>query len=140
VGSICIDVPDGVRFRGRAADELTGDLPRQPAETHTECPDERLDDPGRVHVDALGNVHICQGVLMGNLWLGPLSEMVRSYDPEKHPIVGPLLRGGPIELARARGVQTGSGYVSACHLCYRVREELRPGFEDELGPPQVYGA
>jgi hypothetical protein len=141
-GAICIPRPeqgDGARFRGRAADKLTSGLPRRCGREFGECPDEDFADPGRVHVDAYGNVHLCQGILMGNMWRTPLSELVRSYDPERHPIVGPLHRGGPAALADEHGLSPEAEYVSACHLCYRIRERLLDRFPEELGPGQVYG-
>ena len=47
-----------------------------------------------MHVDAYGNVQVCQGISIGNMWQTPLSELVRDYDAARHPIVGPLLTGG----------------------------------------------
>jgi len=133
-------VTGGVMFRGRAAEKLLGDdFPTQPWTCFTACTPENLRDPARVHVDAYGNVHLCQGLLMGNLWQTPLSEMVAGYDPDAHPIVGPLLRGGPAELARAGGIEHEEEYVSACHLCYAARRALVDRFSCELGPRQVYG-
>jgi len=130
---------EGVRFRGRAADKLISGLPRRRASDFVECPDEDLADPGRVHVDAYGNVHLCQGILMGNMWRTPLSELVRSYHPTRHPVLGPLHRGGPAALAEEYGLSPEPDYVSACHLCYRIREALLDRFPEELGPAQVYG-
>jgi hypothetical protein len=141
-GAICTPRPEqgeGVRFRGRAADKLVAGLPRTDWREFRECPDEDFTDPGRVHVDAYGNVHLCQGILMGNMWKTPLSELVRSYDPESHPVVGPLRRGGPAALAVEHGVSPERDYVSACHLCYRTREILLDRFPGDLGPGQVYG-
>ena len=145
-GAIAIPHPDegdGVRFRGRAADTLVGTLagglPRRPAGEFTECPDEDLRDPDRVHVDAHLNVHLCQGLLMGNLREVPLARLLAEWQPDAHPVVGPLLRGGPAELARAHGFDTGPGFVSACHLCYRVRDALRDRYPSSLGPASVYG-
>ncbi len=142
VGAISIPQPgqgEGLRFRGRAADNLAAGLPQRPWREFGECPDEDFADPGRVHVDAYGNVHLCQGILMGNMWQTPLSELVRSYDPERHPVVGPIHRGGPAALAAEHGLSPELEYVSACHLCYRLRELLLDRFPDELGPGQVYG-
>jgi hypothetical protein len=53
--------------------------------------------------------------------------------------VGPIQRGGPAALAAAYGLSPETEYVSACHLCYRIRERLLDRFPDELGPGQVYG-
>ena len=55
-------VGGSVRFRGRAAANLTADLPRRPWTDFNECPDEDFFDPGRVHVDGYGNVHLCYEV------------------------------------------------------------------------------
>jgi len=128
-----------VRFRGRAVANLTEGVPRQPWSQFTECPDEDFYDPGRVHVDAFGHVHLCQGVLMGNLWQQPLAEMVASYDPANHPIIGPLAEGGPVALVERYGLPHEEATIDACHLCYLARDALRSRFPEYLGPPTVYG-
>ncbi len=128
-----------IRYRGRAAEKLAGGMPRQPWETLKECPHENLADPGRVHIDALGNVHLCQGLLLGNVRERPLDALFAAYDPPAHPIVGPLLAGGPAALVRRYDLPHEDGYVEGCHLCYRAREALRERFPNLLGPGQVYG-
>lgn len=132
-------VGGSVRFRGRAVAELVPDLPRRPWSDFAECPDEDFLDPQRVHVDGWGNVHLCQGVLLGNLETTDLEDLVNRYDPRGHPIIGPLAAGGPAELVRRFGLEHEDGYVDACHLCYQARLALRERFPDVLGPPQVYG-
>ncbi len=153
--SICVDEPTvelgaggekgeaivggGVRFRGRAAEKLTGGLPRQAPVEFRECPYEELDDPMRVHVDPYGNVHLCQGLLMGNLWKTPLAELVARHTKTAHPICAPLVRGGPAELARELAISPDEGYVDPCHFCFSLRKEALERFPDHLGPRQVYG-
>jgi len=132
-------VEGDVRFRGRAVEKLAAGLPRTPWQDFSECPYEDLADPGRVHLDAYGNVHLCQGLLMGNMWQTPLSELVKSYDPQAHPICGPLLRGGPARLAQEQTVPHEDAYVEACHMCYASRLSLLDRFPQYLGPRQVYG-
>jgi hypothetical protein len=68
-----------------------------------------------------------------------LRELCESYDPETHPIVGPLLVGGPAELCRRYGLDLSSGAADACHLCYLARSALRVRFPDVLIPAQMYG-
>lgn len=126
-------------FRGRAAELLTKDLPTRPWGSFTQCAHEDFADPGRVHVDGYGNVHLCQGISMGNIWQTPLSQLVKDYRAECHPIAGPLLEGGPALLAKEYGVPHADGYVDACHLCYRARQALLPRFPQYLAPKQVYG-
>lgn len=129
----------GIKYRGRAVEKLAPGLPRQPWETFTTCPYEDLRNPSRVHIDPYGNVALCQGLLMGNVWQTPLAEIIAGYDPDTHPICASLLEGGPAELARRYGVATEDGYVDACHLCYLTRSALRERFVGCLAPEQVYG-
>jgi hypothetical protein len=128
-----------VRFRGRAVANLSEGVARRPWTEFTECPDEDFENPGRVHVDAFGHVHLCQGLLMGNLWQQPLREMVAGYDPQAHPIIGPLLAGGPAALVERYDLPHEEGYIDACHLCYLARDALRSRFPQYLAPATVYG-
>ncbi|MBC7226869.1 MAG: radical SAM protein [Thermoflexales bacterium] len=128
-----------IMFRGRAAAKLVEGVARKPWYTFTECPYEQLDDPGRVHVDCYGYLHLCQGLTMGNLLEQSLVDIVRSYDPQAHPVVGPLLEGGPAALVERYGVPHETAYVDACHLCYTARGMLRGRFPEVLGPGQMYG-
>ena len=61
------------------------------------------------------------------------------YQPENHSITGPLLDGGPAELAQRYGVKASTGYADACHLCYQTRVALRERFPEALAPDQMYG-
>ena len=128
-----------VMYRGRAAEKLAARAGRQPWEQFTECPHEDLREPGRVHVDAFGNLHICQGISVGNIFRAPLSEICQAYDAGSHPIVGPLLAGGPAELVRRYGLPHEASYADACHVCYEARRALRARFPDILTPDQMYG-
>lgn len=129
----------GVMFRGRAARRLAEPAARTPGESFDYCSHEDLAKPGRVHLDSDGCVHLCQGLLMGNLNETCLKDMVASYRPEEHPVVGPLLRGGPAGLAREHRLYYGGSYADACHLCYETREKLRARYPKYLAPNQVYG-
>ena len=128
-----------IMFRGRAAARLTAGLPRRPWHTFTTCPYENLSEPGRIHLDPLGNLHICQGIAIGNLFERPLKQILAAYDPESHPIVGPLLAGGPAQLTRHFALKYEPDYVDACHLCYSTRQALRSRFPSVLAPDQMYG-
>jgi hypothetical protein len=129
----------GVMYRGRAVDKLANNATVKPAAHYQECPYEDLREPGRVHVDAFGNVHICQGISIGNLVETSLKEIASTYSPDNHPITGPLLRGGPFELARMYGLSLAKDCADACHLCYTTRLSLRPRFPDILTPNGMYG-
>ena len=129
----------GVMFRGRAADRLAPDAPLRPWQGFDACPHEDLREPGRVHLDALGNIHICQGIVLGNLHETALAEICARYDPEAHPVCGPLLAGGPAALVSEYHLPHQEGYADACHLCYSARNTLRAQFTGILTPDQMYG-
>jgi hypothetical protein len=129
----------GAMFKGRAVEKLTEGLPRRPWEEFTECPYEDLKNPGRVHLDAYGNIHLCQGLSMGNMWEAPLSKIVKHYSADSHPICGPLVNGGPARLAEEYNVPHEDEYVDACHMCYLVRRALIDRFPQYLAPRLVYG-
>lgn len=132
-------VDGGAQLKGRAVDKLTEGLPKRSFSEFTECNAEELRHPKRVHVDPFGNVHICQGIVMGNMWETPLSELVKSYDAESHPICGPLLRGGPLALSKEHGIDHEQEYITVCHFCYLTRLKLLDRFPKYLAPRQVYG-
>jgi len=128
-----------VLYRGRAAEKLVAQAARRPWEQFTECLYEDLRDPGRLHVDPFGNLHICQGISLGNLFEKPLREICETHGPDSHPITGPLLEGGPVELIRHYELPHEERYVDACHLCYEARRTLRRRFPEILAPDQMYG-
>ncbi|HEY91151.1 MAG TPA: radical SAM protein [Dehalococcoidia bacterium] len=126
-------------FRGRAVEKLTEGLPTRPWKEFTECPYEDLKNPARIHLDPYGNVHLCQGLCMGNMWQTPLSELIKTYDYSSHPVCRPLVTGGPALLASEHGVGPDERFIDACHLCYSLRLRLLDTFPDYLAPRQVYG-
>ena len=128
-----------VLFRGRAAERLASRVPPKRWEQFDVCPWENLRAPERVHVDPFGNLHVCQGISIGNLLQRPLPEIMRNYDADSHPIAGPLLAGGPAEIVRRYGVPHEDGYADHCHLCYEARRLLRNRFPDVLTPDPMYG-
>ncbi|MFX0098710.1 MAG: radical SAM protein [Candidatus Hodarchaeota archaeon] len=128
-----------IAFKGRAAEKLTGSLPKQPWKILTRCPNRNLRILPKVHVDPLGTVHICQGISIGNMWETPLSELVASYDVNEHPICSALWEGGPARMAEKFGVKHELEYVNGCHFCFSIRKKLIDEFPEYLAPRQVYG-
>ena len=128
-----------VMYHGRAAEKLAPRATKYPWEQFKECPYENLLDPGRIHVDPFGYLHICQGITIGNLFQVPLREICDNYDPDSHPITGPLLKGGPVALVSHYDLPHRDAYADACELCYESRIKLREQYPVELAPDQVYG-
>lgn len=129
----------GIMYRGRAAVKMTPGVATRPWDVFGRCPYESLGDPARVHVDHLGNLHVCQGITMGNLAVRPLKDILGGFDPASHPVIGPLVAGGPAELIRRWDVPHHEGYVDACHACYEARKALRDRFRAVLAPDGMYG-
>ncbi|MEW5941621.1 MAG: radical SAM protein [Chloroflexota bacterium] len=133
-----IEDEGAVMYRGRAS-QLVTRAALHPWEEFNECTHEDLREPGRVHVDPFGNLHICQGLVIGNLFEKPLRQICDEYDPDAHPICGLLLSGGPAALVTEYNLPHASTYADACHLCYEARTTLRPRFPALLAPDQMYG-
>lgn len=134
-----IEEEGAVMYRGRAAKMLVEKVPSHPWEGFDSCPHEDLREPGRVHLDPLGNIHICQGVSIGNVFETPLKEICEKYNADAHPICGLLLAGGPAALVMEYNLPHASHYADACHLCYEARTTLRERFPQYLNPDQMYG-
>jgi MoaA/NifB/PqqE/SkfB family radical SAM enzyme len=136
-------LPEGesrVMFRGRAASKLSEKVEGISWSKFDACLNEDLREPGRVHVDPFGNIHICQGIVIGNLNEKSLRTICDEYKPEAHPIVGPLLANGPTGLVKKYDLPHNKHYADACHLCYEARYSLRDRFPAEAAPPNMYGA
>jgi MoaA/NifB/PqqE/SkfB family radical SAM enzyme len=128
-----------VLYRGRASKILVPRAALHPWNEFVECPHEDLREPGRVHLDPLGNLHICQGISLGNLFEKPLTQICAEYNVEAHPICGPLLNGGPAALVTEYNLPHEPAYADACHLCYEMRTALRERHPNILTPDQMYG-
>ncbi len=128
-----------VMYRGRAVEKLADQVEKSPWEQFNQCPYENLRDPGRLHIDPFGNLHICQGISVGNLFQESLASICETYDPDSHPITGPLVTGGPAALIKHYKLPHETVYADACHLCNHACRLLRPKFPHFLGPDQMYG-
>jgi MoaA/NifB/PqqE/SkfB family radical SAM enzyme len=134
-----IEDQSAVMYRGRAVEKLAPRASSHPWEGFDACPHEDLREPGRVHLDPLGELHICQGIVIGNLFEKSLKQICEEYDPDVHPICGALLSGGPAALVTEYNLEHASSYADACHLCYEARTRLRARFTQVLKPDQMYG-
>lgn len=126
--------------RGRAVDSLKGGG-EHCWEELVDCR-ERLSMPGRVHVGPDGEVHLCQGLLLGHrAGDAPLGDILAAYAPTEHPLVSRLIEGGPAAMARHAlelGWEPSGLYLDSCHLCYEVRTFLRTLYPELIGPPEIY--
>ena len=92
----------------------------------------------------------CAGLVLGQACQGTIAEIWQrlNADYTNRPVVGTLVRGGPVALAKLAGEYgfvPGPGYAGKCHLCWEVRSFLatdpraRGRLGDELEPAWLYG-
>jgi len=129
----------GAVFRGRAVEKLISGLPTRSWDSMQECPYEDFEGLGRVHLDSFGNVQICQGLSIGNFLEISLSQIVKKYQAQNHPICGPLQKGGPTQLVKDLNLSHDPEYIDECHLCYVMRKSLLDTYPKILTPKHVYG-
>lgn len=137
-GSVIVE-ESPLAYKGRAAHELAPNAPGLPWPSFTACESLDLRNPQKLYIDAFGNVQVCPGLSIGNVGDAPLAEICDSYAPDSHPIIRPLLEGGPVELVLRHGLDHESVYADACHACYEARRALRGRFPDSLASDQMYG-
>jgi hypothetical protein len=133
------------RMVGRAADRLRPPAAAQPGSLD-KCVvpgwlGEDIRRPTTVEIHPGGWVNLCAGIALGNARQRPLDLILDVYDPHTHPIIGPLVREGPLGLlvlAERHGYAPEAAYVDACHMCYQVRRFLQPHYPGELAPAHVY--
>jgi hypothetical protein len=126
-------------YKGRAFSKLTEKAARKPWHEFNKCPYENFLKQERVHVDPLGYVHVCQGISIGNAWQRPFRRIIQEYNPLENPILGPLIRRGPVALVEEFGLSHDEAYADACHFCSAARAMLRSRYPDILVPAQMYG-
>lgn len=132
-------------YVGRAADLIAAQAGIRAGIPSGPCPGlwsaGTLENPGGVDVDSHGEVTLCPGLSIGTTKERSLSRILAEYEPQQHPIIRELVASGPAGLAQMaqwQGYMPRSGYVDECHLCYDVRQFLRPWYPKELAPEICY--
>jgi len=95
---------------------------------------------GSVDIDPYGYVQRCSGISIGNAKESKLSEIIRIYDIEDHPIMKVLNEQGPVGLAKL-AMKYGfrpTEYADGCHLCYEARKVLLKHYPQYLAPTIWY--
>jgi hypothetical protein len=130
-----------VWFLGTAADVLAKRSPMQPWARYNKCmAGTGLSQPNGVTIDPYGYVQIgglpSSGISIGNAKEKKLSEIVKNYKIESHPITKVLYEEGPSGLAKM-AMNYGfkpTEYADACHLCYETRKVLLEHYPQYLAP------
>jgi MoaA/NifB/PqqE/SkfB family radical SAM enzyme len=119
-----VGVGGKIMFQGTAAEVLSEYALKQPWTRYNKCHEEsgQLRSLSFISIDPYGYVQPCSGISIGNAKEKKLSEIIKSYDPQAHPILGPLCAEGPTALAKmamAYGFKP-TEYADDCHLCYEL--------------------
>ncbi len=129
-----VGVPDGA--------SQTGNIPDAPCRNLCCCLGETTPfEPQMVWIDPYGNVMICYGLIIGNLYESSLGEILRNYSVNHSPLLKILAEEGPIGLYRLavnKGWQPKQGFADECALCWQSRYFLRKGWIENLGPDECY--
>ncbi len=98
-------------------------------------------NPAMVWIDPYGNVMICYGVIIGNVYEKPFNKILEDYSPESSVVLNKLATVGPkglYNLAIEKGIKMPGKYFDECDLCYQSREKLYGQFPEVLGPKECY--
>ncbi len=132
--------------RGAAVDgpdetALPGNIPDEPCRNLCCCLGETGPfDPQMVWIDPYGNVMICYGLIIGNLYERSLGEILRDYSVNQSPLLKVLAEQGPIGLYRlavTEGWQPEKGFADECALCWQARYFLRKSLFERLGSERL---
>lgn len=143
-----------VTFMGTAAEVLAERVKKQPWIDYDECnigKEAWIDYKeckigkgfqylGSVDIDPYGYVQRCSGISIGNAKERKLSEIIRTYDIEDHPIMKVLCKEGPVGLAKMamKYCFRPTEYADGCHLCYEARKVLLKHYPQYLAPASWY--
>ncbi len=138
------------RLNGRAADRLPGLIKRNRATQYADkrCGESLLRGKG-VHVGPGGWVvpGTCAGIVLGSARRERIGARWRrrGEDHADRPIVGTLVRAGPmglVRLAESHGLSRPSACAGACGLCWLARTFLwrRGLYREELAPDWLYAS
>ncbi|HHN81363.1 MAG TPA: radical SAM protein, partial [Methanomicrobia archaeon] len=98
-----------------------------------------FENPSTIEIDHRGNVTLCPGISIGNAKEDEITAIVQTYDVCEHPILSIINEDGPLGLAKlADNFDLSRGFVDHCHLCYELRNHLRPLYPRYLTPADVY--
>lgn len=130
-----------VNFTGTAAEVLAQHAPKQPWTNYGECR-KLADSRHLIIIDPYGCVQpgACSGICIGNAREKKLSEIIKTYGPQGHPILKVVDEEGPAGLARmamSHGFKP-TEYADECHLCYEARKVLLNHYPEHLGPAIWY--
>lgn len=98
-------------------------------------------NPAMVWIDPYGNVMVCYGIIIGNVYRQSFNDIIAGYSENHNIITKIIAHNGPkglYELALEKGYKFDNGFYDECDLCYQSRSILQKDFPEILGPGECY--
>lgn len=98
-------------------------------------------NPAMVWIDPYGNVMICYGIIIGNVYKQSFREILECYDTKTFPLIHELAQNGPRALYNfvlKHHFSIKSAFFDECDLCYQSRKVLRTYYPELFGPDECY--
>jgi len=118
------------------------DLPTGKCSDLSECLGKRGPlNPAMVWVDPYGNVMVCYGIIIGNVYKTPFIDIISNYKTDDFPLIKSISELGPYSLykeALDKGVMKETKFYDVCDVCYTSRKALQNEFPTILGPQECY--
>lgn len=117
--------------------------PKGPCNNINECLGKRGPmNPAMVWIDPYGNVMICYGIVIGNIYNTPLKKIISDYSIEYHPMLKILAIEGPDGLRsfaeKEFPGQIPKVYYDSCDVCYQSRKVLKRNYPEIFSPDECY--
>lgn len=96
-------------------------------------------NPAMVWIDPYGNVMICYGIIIGNVYKESFNNILEKYDTKNLPVIHALAKNGPMALYNLVDKKiTSTRFFDECDLCYLSRKLLRSDYPEIFGPDECY--
>ena len=88
-----------------------------------------LDSIKTITIEPNGDVKICEGFSIGNVFKADIIDMLENYNPYENPVMRIILEEGLeglMELGKKSGIKPSlEGYYSICQMCVSIRKQLK---------------
>lgn len=117
-------------------------IPHKPCMDMCKCLGTRSPfNPAMVWIDPYGNVMICYGIVIGNVYNQSINQILENYRPDMNEVLESLSSGGTYgmyQLAKKYNKNIPEYYYDGCDLCYTARSALMDVFPQILSPLECY--
>ena len=118
-------------------------IPCKPCSDLSECLGTRGPfNPAMVWVDAFGNVMVCYGIIIGNVFEKKFVDIISEYTIDSNPVLKIIAEEGPhglfYDAKQCNSELQQNSFYDTCDVCYACRKALRKKHHMYLGPHECY--